>query len=70
MLNDWIKQNGPNGELKLAEISRVSYHTIHTVRTGYVPRKDLTRVALSTAMSVDVDELFPLVGAGGIQRAS
>lgn len=70
LLISWIEKNGPNGELKLAEKSKVSYHTISRIRSGYVPKKDLTRQALATALGVKYEVLFPLVSAKEKTRAS
>jgi transcriptional regulator with XRE-family HTH domain len=72
LLKVWLKQNGPkieDGIENLAKKSRTSASTVTKVKSGYVPRKDITRILLANAIGVAEDELFPLVGAKGKRSA-
>lgn len=63
IIDEWIKENGPDGMSKLAVKSKVPSNTISKVRVGMVPKSELIRDALSRALSVSEAELFPTVGA-------
>jgi hypothetical protein len=65
IIHEWIKQNGPDGMFRLAQKSGVSAWTIARVKTGYVPKKPITRRLLVDALETTEQALFPLVGARG-----
>lgn len=65
IINKWIADNAPGGMFRLGEKSKVSVWTIAKIKTGYVPKKQITREHLADALDVTEDQLFPLVGAKG-----
>jgi len=66
LLDEWIGRNGPDGISRLAVESNVSASTITKARCGSViPKKESTLQRICEVIGVKIDELFPLVRAGG-----
>ena len=65
LLEKWLAENG--GLAELAHKSNVSPHTIMKLKNRVnpaAPRKRITQSLLAKAIGVEIDVLFPLVGAG------
>jgi lambda repressor-like predicted transcriptional regulator len=58
-IDDWIAKNGPNGLAKLSIESGIPLSSLAKIRSGWVPVKKWTRIALAEKLGVTEDELFP-----------
>lgn len=64
LLEHWLLINRPQALSKLAVKAQVSEATLGLARTGRVPSRTSTRMAIALAIGCDVDDLFPLSIAG------
>lgn len=65
LIKEWMLKKAPLAISKLALRANVSEGLIRNAMRGIAPKKPHYRAALAKAISVDVKELFPLVGARG-----
>lgn len=61
LLNAWAKGKfGPT--IKIAALADVSPETVRRVFKGECPKTGKVRIKISSAIGVDEDELFPIIG--------
>jgi transcriptional regulator with XRE-family HTH domain len=70
IIDNWIKENSPDGVAKLAMKSGVSTHQIVRVRLGNVPKSLKRQEKLAKALAVKVESLFPEVWIDDDELAS
>lgn len=66
IIDEWVDAHFPNAVFKLAEKSGVSARTIYSARAGQAPKRWVTRMALSRALRVSEETLFPQVPGAGV----
>lgn len=70
LIEEWIRENGPYGQEKLAVRAQIGFDTVGSTKRGRVPARAYLRRKLAEAIGVAEDTLFPPLARGKGNRAS
>lgn len=61
LFKSWLIAHGELAKEDLASKARIKFHTVRRIAVGEKAASELEQIALSRAMEIELDQLFPLI---------